>query len=363
MTKQDPKKKLQVPTRTARPKGDMFKNLRRPEEVESLTLEEIVADRNTSLSTGATGTSSTSTSSTSTTTSTSPVSARLPGSEISPSRDFQKVPNSITRQAIPAGLFTGKGKQIYDFLYSKTRGAIVPRMSARIPMKEVMRGAGIGSEITLRSNIARLVAAGLIGYERLTGEHGGSEYTVYLPEEAAAGSTSTTSGASGTSTSSGTDMSQNLVPVVGVETSTTSTSLSPTESISSGDSKTSYKTKDRSDDEAFAKLRSAAKELTGKQPSDWSELEDVLVAELKIAAARTTVSSVPAFLAEHLRRRLWKIDRRQARAEGKELPDSAPAQAGQAPHDCPDCKGAGWWYPQGQEKGVAKCRHERLASS
>lgn len=28
--------------------------------------------------------------------------------------------------------------------------------------------------------------------------------------------------------------------------------------------------------------------------------------------------------------------------------------------DCPDCHGVGMWYPEGFEKGVAKCRHPRL---
>jgi hypothetical protein len=27
---------------------------------------------------------------------------------------------------------------------------------------------------------------------------------------------------------------------------------------------------------------------------------------------------------------------------------------------CPDCQGSGFWYPEGTEKGVAKCKHERL---
>ena len=31
-----------------------------------------------------------------------------------------------------------------------------------------------------------------------------------------------------------------------------------------------------------------------------------------------------------------------------------------APKGCPDCGGTGMWYPEGFEKGVAKCRHERL---
>jgi hypothetical protein len=124
--------------------------------------------------------------------------------------------------------------------------------------------------------------------------------------------------------------------------------------------KTDLKDKDRSDDEAFALLRSVARELTGKEAGDWSEFEKVIVAELRIAAARTTVSNVPAFLAEHLRRRLWKLDKRQAAEQGIEPPDKTPAVAPKPPQDCPDCKGAGWWYPEGQDKGVAKCRHEKL---
>jgi hypothetical protein len=31
-----------------------------------------------------------------------------------------------------------------------------------------------------------------------------------------------------------------------------------------------------------------------------------------------------------------------------------------APTECPDCNGTGYWYPQGKEKGVARCRHEKL---
>jgi hypothetical protein len=31
--------------------------------------------------------------------------------------------------------------------------------------------------------------------------------------------------------------------------------------------------------------------------------------------------------------------------------------------NCPDCFGTGMWYPEGYEKGVAKCKHKRLANS
>lgn len=124
------------------------------------------------------------------------------------------------------------------------------------------------------------------------------------------------------------------------------------------------------DDEAFAgfltEFKTVVKELTGKDPipaerERYRELAQVLLTELRIAAGRTTVSSVPSFLAEHLRRRLWKMDKRQAQAEGKELPDQ-PRMTNIIPkgQTCPDCNNTGWWYPNGIEKGVARCQHERL---
>jgi hypothetical protein len=143
------------------------------------------------------------------------------------------------------------------------------------------------------------------------------------------------------------------------------------ESKITGQLNTDLKEKSFDDDAALAgltaTLRDAVRQVTGREVSTedherWRELGEVLVTELKIAAARTTISSVPAFLAEHLRRRLWKIDKKQAQAEGKELPDaSAVVRPNDQTDKCPDCGGTGWWYPEGPERGVAKCKHERLA--
>src|ERR671916_295249 len=47
----------------------------------------------------------------------------------------------------------------------------------------------------------------------------------------------------------------------------------------------------------------------------WSKVAELLVTELKVAASRTAVTSAPAFLAEHLRRRLRKADARQIERE------------------------------------------------
>jgi hypothetical protein len=100
----------------------------------------------------------------------------------------------------------------------------------------------------------------------------------------------------------------------------------PTENQStSGDSKTSFKTNtEKTDDEAFAELvallSQASMEVTGREStaSDaerWKEVAELLVTELKVAASHTSVTSAPAFLAEHLRRRLRKADARQIERE------------------------------------------------
>ena len=122
------------------------------------------------------------------------------------------------------------------------------------------------------------------------------------------------------------------------------------------------------DDEAFAGfvelMSKAAEDVTGRPPSGaererWMELAEVLSAELKIAAGRTTVSSVPAFLTEHLRRRLWKKDKQQIEAEASEQKSAGTPKADAS--KCPDCFGTGMWYPEGFEKGVARCEHKSLA--
>lgn len=124
------------------------------------------------------------------------------------------------------------------------------------------------------------------------------------------------------------------------------------------------------DDEAFAEfvslLRENAREITGRQPSaaeaaKWRELAEVLITELRIAAGRTTVSSVPAFLAEHLRRRLWKLENRKQPPTGAgESEASGPTVTREEALECPDCFGTGMYYPDGFEKGVARCKHQQL---
>lgn len=51
--------------------------------------------------------------------------------------------------------------------------------------------------------------------------------------------------------------------------------------------------------------------------------------------------------------------------EGSEasLPAAAAVSPGRDSTACPDCHGKQWWYPDGPGKGVAKCRHPKLAET
>ena len=282
---------------------------------------------------------------------------------IAPARDYNKRANSIDREALPAGAFPGASKKIYDALYLRTRGAVTPVRIIRATRKEMMKWTGIRDIKTINAHVRKLIEARLIIRTKLAGEHEGSIYEILLPEES---STKPVPDPDQTQTSAVPDPNQKTV-LDQYQKTVWVGSGNPIENKDTyGIPKTSFKTNtERSDDdEAFRQLFVAAKEITGREvpAAQWREVIAVLVAELKIAAARTTVSSVPAFLAEHLRRRLWKIDKQQARAEGRELPDEVVSAA--IPTEdtarCPDCNGSGWWYPDGQEKGVAKCKHAGL---
>ncbi len=271
-------------------------------------------------------------------------------------------------------MFNGKAKQLYDCLYSLTRGAIVPSMTVRISRAELMKKSGIGAKVTLEQNLRRLVLSGLVTIKTIGGVQGGNEYTVRLPEEAPP-STPPSTGTSLPSPPSPPSGGENLGVLAPLESSPPSHGLTTDYSTTSGSSKTSFKTKEEnSDDDAHArcltaKMIDAERELTGRiSTSDekWEELAEVLISELRIAAARTTVSNVPAFLAEHLRRRLWKVDKARATemaadGEGTQEQEVKSQLSDEKRKLCPDCAGVGFWYPEGPDKGVAKCKHLRLA--
>lgn len=284
---------------------------------------------------------------------------------ISPERDFTKVANSIGREAVPAGMFKGKSKQLYDALYSLTRGAIVPARSVRISRPKLMTRAHIGARVTFDSNVEHLVAVGLLKVTSISGEHEGNEYEVLLPEEIGLPSL--------TRQSSQTSPAQKVDTLVGLESSQSRQGSNVEMAGGSQEPKTFSNTSflKTDDDEAFAgfvdELRKAEVEITGREPGAaeserYRELAQVLVTELRIAAARTTVSSVPSFFAEHLRRRLFKKDKAQLVAETASTGDAVASQPFSQLDisKCPDCGGSGMYYPEGFEKGVARCKHERL---
>jgi hypothetical protein len=268
---------------------------------------------------------------------------------------------------MPEGSFRGKSKQVWDYLWSVSRGAIVPSRTVRKSRREIKAGSGLGSMVTVDAALEHLQNVGLIAIRPSVGSLVGNQYEVFTPEEA---STRTAS------TSSITSPIQNLEHLDQPESGSTSTIQSADNIGTYSAPKTSYKTNTEKtdDDEAFAGfariMQEAAREVTGKplNANERAKLEDLaelLVTELKIAAARTSnVSSIPAFLTEHLRRRLWKMDKKQMGEEGKPEASSAkPAVSKQQARNCPDCGGSGMYYPEGYEKGVAKCRHLRLGEA
>jgi hypothetical protein len=282
-----------------------------------------------------------------------------------PDRDFNKRANSLEREALPAGVFPGSSKKIYDALYFRTRGALKPIRTIQATRRDLMQWTDIRNVKTIHDHTRRLVNAGLIGVVKLEGDHEGSIYEVFLPEELDPYQSRTSPVPSPDQKTVRDPYQKTVRDGLGNLIENKDTYASP---------KTSFKTNTENDDDdaalagLIATLKNATKQLTGKEISTaesdrWKELAEVLIAELKIAAARTTISSVPAFLAEHLRRRLWKLDKKQARTEGRELPDEAlnHAQTLDA-SSCSDCGGSGWWYPDGEAKGVAKCKHEKLTT-
>ena len=230
---------------------------------------------------------------------------------VAPMRDFQKVPNSITKSAIPEGVFKpGKSKMLYDVLYGLTRGAIEPKRTIRLSKTKLMKLAAIGSRITFDSIISQFEATGLVKVTVFAGEHEGNEFEVFTPDELL-------SQTSQTSLTSLTSHAQFLDRVLCLETSQTSQSLNVANTGSSENSNTFFKTLRQSDDDAplvlaFAKLNEAALAATGKDltQKDWEaflEIIELLIDETTIARTRTkSISVYLKFAAENLRRRLFK---------------------------------------------------------
>jgi hypothetical protein len=301
-----------------------------------------------------------------------------PTRPVAPTKDFNKRANSLEKLALPAGIFPGASKSLYDALYVRTRGAIVPTRCIRATKRELCDWSGIRNVKTIDSHLRYFSAVGLVVSEWERGQNDGSLYEVFLPEETRGlfvGSRGVTppDPTSPHVTPPDATSPQNLGSPSPQNLGSPHPTNVPVESTTSTEPKTSFKTNtEKTDDEAFARLlarlKEAVKDVTGKEPSAaeaerWEQLGELLVTELKIAAGRTNVSSVPAFLTEHLRRRLWKKEKReldqvsgsQSTVQGSQLKVDASK--------CPDCFGTGMWYPEGFERGVARCEHKTLAEA
>ena len=328
MTKREPKEKVRVPTRSVKPKGNMFQNLRRPEEVEAISIEELVAPAEPVATAAAPETALDHLDPPEATQG----SLRPPKAEtVAPVRDFNKRANVLDRDALPSGLFPGSSKKLYDALYIRTLGAVVPSKTIQATRRELGEWSGIRNVKTIAAHLRHLETVGLVlrGWDR--GDNEGSVYEVRLPEGLRPPKT-TQGGLRPPEVAS----DQNSVLPLG-QISALGGLRQPTENQStSGEAKTFIKTNtEKTDDEAFAGLlmvlKQTAKKVTGREPSPadndrWKEVAELLATELEVAASRTTVTSAPAFLAEHLRRRLRKADARQIEREVGEA-DSGGAKA------------------------------------
>lgn len=252
----------------------------------------------------------------------------------SPQRDFQKIPNSIIREALPERLFRGKSKQVWDYLWSISRGAIAPRRTLRKSRNEIKTGSGLGSMVTVDAALLHLESVGLIAKRQAIGSPGGNEYEVFSLEEAAVNFTATGLA----------EKTQTW------ENSSKSGSTSITQSV---------ETKENSPHKAFAQahdahpgiiqdfaavLLAAGETVLGaelpvnsQERKHWRALGELLALELKEAAQRVkSVTSVPAFLTAHLKRKLKAKEAKKAASASQPKKD-AP-QTGRSRFSLAECR-------------------------
>jgi hypothetical protein len=220
---------------------------------------------------------------------------------VSPAKNFTKVPNSIIKQAIPEGLFKGQSKHTYDVLYQFTRGAITPKRSIQLPKSELVKLTGLESK-TIQRHLSHLRTVGLIIVDPKIGDHNGAIYTVNIPEEITL-PYPTLVGITIPKPSVG-EASTKRLPNPSINSTTVGQGNQLENKEVSESANTSLKTRAKIDDEFTLALEVFRVIGKGKRES-WRELAELLKAEFEIASSRTDfVSDAPAFLAEHLRRRL-----------------------------------------------------------
>ena len=303
----------------------------------------------------ATGSSSTSTSSTSTPSSTSttsitrknlttpsPASQRAKQGDVtgrvqeladsgSPRRDFQKIPNSIIREALPERLFRGKSKQVWDYLWSISRGAITPGRTLKKSRNEIKNGSGLGSMVTVDAALLHLESVGLIAKRQAIGSPGGNEYEIFSLEEAAANFTSIAPSQAAAIGETGHFSNAGDAP--NNEAAPTSRAFAQAHEAHPGIM------------QDFAAVLLAAGEtvlgaelpVNSQERKHWRTLGELLAEELKEAAQKAkSVTSVPAFLTAHLKRKLKAKEAKKVSPASKPKKD-AP-QTGRSQFSLAECR-------------------------
>jgi len=228
--------------------------------------------------------------------------------ETSPSKNFTKVSNSITKRAIPERYFRGLSKHTYDVLYQRTRGAINPTRTIQLTKDELVKLTGLSKE-TVKLHIKYLKETRLLDSRPAIGNHAGWEYEIFVPEEIEETEQVGVSIGKSSQGKRGQNLPLHTVQNLPLLTHTNSLENKGVSYVSN----TSLKTL-KNDDDAFAdffgKFQAASEQMTGRKLSkrdaeNLSKLADLLLLELKIAARLTDkISSLPAFLTEVLRRKL-----------------------------------------------------------
>jgi hypothetical protein len=254
----------------------------------------------------------------------------LSTTDVAPSRDFQKVANSIVREAVPSGVFKGKSKLIYDCLYLLTRGAIIPKRSVRIPKRDLMKRSGIGSERTLLKNLLHLRTVSLLVITEHEGQHEGNEYEVFLPEEIGLDLEDMTPPTPPTPPTPrhARQSLQKVGRVPTAESGVGGVGSSPIKSELSAISKTYLKDLEISDDDMRAialsieNLNEACRKVTGKNLTSKDlrklseELSEIIISETILASLRAkSVSAFVPFLIENLRRCLYSTSKSAAKGK------------------------------------------------
>lgn len=244
-----------------------------------------------------------------------------PGNSVSiaPVKDFNRRANSLERDAMPAGLFPGSTKKVYDALYLRTLGAVTPRKTVQAARRDLLNWTGIRNLKTIDNHIRYLLAKGLIIRHWELGSNEGSSYEVRLPEELYPNQSPP-------------------LPTSGGESpplsTTQKTSSGYTQKLGSGgegqllentgtyEIPNTFNTNTDDDDnthtlDGFMRvvIEATKSVCVGKikhspyERERWREFAQVLMDEMQLAASKAgSITSAPAFFTTHLKRRFGKSD-------------------------------------------------------